>query len=65
MKLTPAELRQAIAERVDAACAAVLTGNKYVINAVKVSIMDVDLPRLIPDKPTLHEVLVAQQTPSE
>ena len=40
----------------EAACAASATGNAIVIDAVRVAIVDVELPRLIPDAPTLAEV---------
>lgn len=56
MKPTPAQTRQRILELMEAACAATSTGNATVIGAVRTLIVDVELPRLIPDKPTLEQV---------
>lgn len=59
MILTPAEKRQAVLEMCQDVSDARLTGNPRVLNAVLVDIEAVRLPRLIPDKPTLAEVVEA------
>ena len=58
--MTPAEQRTAILEMCQDFADARLTGNPRVINAVAVDIERVRLPSLIPDKPTLEEVLQKQ-----
>ncbi len=58
--MTPAEQRKAILEMCQDFADARLTNNPRVINAVAVDIEQVRLTRLIPDKPTLAEVLQKQ-----
>lgn len=58
--MTPADQRKAILEMCQDFADARLTGNPRVINAVAVDIEMVRLPALIPDKPTLAEVLQKQ-----
>lgn len=58
--MNPAELRQAVLEMCQDFAAACLTNNPRVINAVVVDIEHVRLPRLLPDKPTLAQVLSEQ-----
>ena len=62
MNLPPEQLRQAILQMCVDYAAAVSTGRSAVINAVQVDIEHVQLPRLIPDKPTLESVLAQQST---
>lgn len=61
--MTPAEQRKAILEMCQDFADARLTNNPRVINAVAVDIEQVRLPRLIPDKPTMAEVLADTATP--
>ena len=61
MKPTPAQTRQRILELMEAACAATATSNPIVIGAVRTLICDVELPRLVPDRPTLEQVEAATQ----
>lgn len=56
MKLTAEQQRTRVLEFCQAYAAAVTTGNSYVINAVSVAIGQVDLPRLLPDTPTLADI---------
>lgn len=56
MKLNAEQQRARVLEFCRAYGAAVATNNAYVINAVGVAIEQVDLPRLLPDRPTLEEV---------
>lgn len=58
--MTPAEQRKTILEMCQDFADARLTNNPRVINAVAVDIERVRLPALIPDKPTLEEVLQKQ-----
>ena len=58
--MTPAEQRKTILEMCQDFADARLTNNPRVINAVAVDIEHVRLPSLIPDKPTLEEVLQKQ-----
>lgn len=59
--MNPAQKRQAAMELCIAMAAAAQTGNQFVITATQTAI-EVQLNRLIPDKPTLASVL-SQQTP--
>lgn len=61
MSLSPAQIRQAVLEMCQDYADARMTGNPRVINAVTVDIQDVRLPKIIPDKPTLADVLAQQQ----
>lgn len=45
----------------ESACAATSTGNPIVIGVVRTLICDVELPRLIPDRPTLEQVEAVTQ----
>jgi hypothetical protein len=63
MSLNPKEQRARVLEFCRAYAAATATGNPYVINAVAVAIEQVDLPQLLPDKPTLASVLASQLEP--
>ncbi len=56
MKLIAEQQRARVLEFCQAYAAAVTTGNAYVIHAVGVAIREVDLPRLLPDGPTLADV---------
>lgn len=58
--MNPAQKRQTVMEFCVALAAAAQTGNAFVFNATQAAI-DVQLTRLIPDKPTLESVL-AQKT---
>lgn len=58
--MNPAQQRQTVMEYCLAAAAAAQTGNAFVMNATQTAI-EVQLHRLIPDKPTLESVL-AQKT---
>lgn len=58
--MNPAEQRQAILEMCRDFADARMTGNPRVINAVAVDIEHVRLPKLIPDKPTMAQVLHEQ-----
>ena len=58
--MTPAQQRQTVMEYCVALAAAAQTGNAFVANATQTAI-EVQLARLIPDKPTLTEVIAAQQ----
>jgi hypothetical protein len=61
--MTPVEQRKAILEMCQDFADARVTNNPRVIHAVAVDIEQVRLPSLIPDKPTLAEVLAEPQTP--
>lgn len=50
-------------ELIDAACAASSTGNAFVIDVVRVAICRVELPALLPDKPTLAQVEASLNQP--
>lgn len=58
--MSPAEQRKSILEMCQDFADARLTNNPRVVNAVAVDIEQVRLPKLIPDKPTLAEVLAPQ-----
>lgn len=57
---SPAQARQAVLDMCMDFAAAVSTGRPGVINAVQVDIEHVRLSRLIPDKPTLSDLLSQQ-----
>lgn len=59
--MNPAQQRQTVMEYCVALAAAAQTGNAFVVNATQTAI-EVQLNRLIPDKPTLESVM-AQQMP--
>lgn len=54
--MTPSQQRQTVMEYCVALAAAAQTGNAFVFNATQTAI-DVQLNRLIPDKPTMESVL--------
>ena len=54
--MNPAQKRQTVMEFCVALAAAAQTGNAFVFNATQTAI-DVQLTRLIPDKPTMESVL--------
>ena len=54
--MSPAQQRQTIMEYCVALAAAAQTGNAFVFNATQTAI-EVQLTRLIPDKPTMESVL--------
>ena len=58
--MNPAQQRQTVMEYCVALAAAAQTGNQFVVTATQTAI-EVQLARLIPDKPTLTEVIAAQQ----
>ncbi len=60
--MNPAEQRKAVLQMCQDFADARLTTNRRVINAVAVDIEHVRLPRLVPDKPTLAQVLQEQAT---
>jgi hypothetical protein len=57
--MNPAEQRQTIASHAIALAKAAQTGNAIVLNATEVA-FDLMLSRIIPDKPTLAQVLHEQ-----
>ena len=59
--MNPAQQRQTVMEYCMALAAAAQTGNQFVFAATQTAI-EVQLSRLIPDKPTLASVL-SQQAP--
>lgn len=59
--MNPAQKRQAVMEYCVALAAAAQTGNQLVVSATQTAI-EVQLHRLIPDKPTLESVIAAQNT---
>lgn len=60
MKPTPAQIRAAILQLCKAYAAACMTGDQLVVQSVQTAIEAVHLPRLIPDKPTLADILQEQ-----
>jgi len=58
--MNPAQQRQTVMEYCVALAAAAQTGNAFVVNATQTAI-EVQLSRLIPDKPTLAEVTAKQK----
>lgn len=58
--MSPAQKRQTVMEFCVALAAAAQSGNQFVVTATQTAI-EVQLHRLIPDKPTLTEVIAAQQ----
>lgn len=58
--MNPAQQRQTVMEYCVAFAAAAQTGNAFVVTATQTAI-EVQLNRLIPDKPTLADVEAAQQ----
>lgn len=56
--MNPAQQRQTVMEYCVALAAAAQTGNQFVFTATQTAI-EVQLARLIPDKPTLTEVIAA------
>ena len=58
--MNPAQQRQTVMEYCVALAAAAQTGNQFVFAATQTAI-EVQLNRLIPDKPTLADVEAAQQ----
>lgn len=60
--MNPAQKRQAVMEYCVALAAAAQTGNAFVFNATQTAI-EVQLNRLIPDKPTLESLLSQQSKP--
>lgn len=59
--MTPEQQREAVLEMCQDYADARMTGNPRVLNAVAVDIRHVRLPKIIPDKPTLADVLAQQQ----
>lgn len=59
--MIPAQQRQTVMEFCVALAAAAQSGNQFVVTATQTAI-DVQLHRLIPDKPTLESVLAQQTT---
>lgn len=57
--MSPAHQRQTVMEYCIALAAAAQTGNQFVVTATQTAI-EVQLNRLIPDKPTLASVLSKQ-----
>jgi len=57
--MNPAQKRQAAMELCIAMAAAAQTGNQFVVTATQTAI-ELQLTRLIPDKPTLESVLAPQ-----
>lgn len=57
--MTPAQQRQTVMEYCVAFAAAAQTGNAFVITATQTAI-EVQLNRLIPDKPTMESVLISK-----
>lgn len=60
MSLTPAEQRQIVLEMCQDISDARLTNNPRVLRAVLTDVRDVRLPLLIPDKPTLEQVIATK-----
>lgn len=60
--MSPAQQRDAVLEMCQDFADARLTGNPRVLNAVMVDIEVVRLPKLIPDKPTLDQVVASQKS---
>lgn len=60
MKLTPEQLRQKVIQWCEAFACAATTGNQFVVDATRAAI-EFQSARDIPDKPTLTEVIAAQQ----
>lgn len=58
--MNPSQQRQTVMEYCVALAAAAQTGNAFVVTATQTAI-EVQLNRLIPDKPTLADVEAAQQ----
>lgn len=58
--MNPSQQRQTVMEYCVAFAAAAQTGNAFVVTATQTAI-EVQLNRLIPDKPTLADVEAAQQ----
>ena len=58
--MSPSQQRQTAMEYCVALAAAAQTGNQFVVTATQTAI-EVQLNRLIPDKPTLADVEAAQQ----
>ena len=57
--MSPAEQRKTVMQYCAAMASAVATGNQFVVTATETAIQ-VQLERLIPDKPTLAQVLQEQ-----
>lgn len=58
--MKPAQQRQTVMEYCVALAAAAQTGNQFVVTATQTAI-EVQLQRLIPDKPTLASVILERQ----
>lgn len=58
--MNPAQQRQTVMEYCVAFAAAAQTGNQFVVTATQTAI-EVQLQRLIPDKPTLASVILERQ----